>query len=511
MITHEQLLFNLAMLQEAFRQTEDSIIVNWVPHFHDLGLIVHICHAMYVGASCITMDPLTFVARPLSWLETISKYRGTFSGAPNFGYDICANKVTAAQAQSLDLRSWEVAVNAGEPVRAQTIERFSSQFALSGFPVETMSPAYGLAEATAIVTGDRGFFPRGLRCLVAAELNRGRVVELPQHAPEGRWVVGCGRSVGGEVIAIVDPDNRTRCPSGTVGEIWVSSRAVASGYWQKPVETETTFRARIAEEAASDERTYLRTGDLGFVLDEQLYITGRLKDTLVVHGAVHYPQDIEQSVEAAHPAFRRSGSTAAFQVDAGDGEERLVVLQEVEPNQVTPEAFATCVQTIRNVVADHHGLFVNTVCLLERGGVLKTTSGKIRRAACRTALLDNKLPILVRSDTTPTETSSNDPSLTRDKLLTLVPADRVERLESYVLQQLAAALQLAPDQARGLRPELSLLSQGMDSLMATTLAERIQKALGVTLRLDDLLLGASAAQTAMKIAELLEDEEETLI
>lgn len=512
-ITSQQLIANLAMWEEAYRLTDESVIVNWLPHYHDLGLLGHILHAMFVGASCVMMDPLTFIARPESWLEAITKYRGTFSGAPNFGYEVCINKIKPEQASGFDLQSWRVALNGAEPVRVQTIQRFAAMFASAGFRPEAMCPAYGLAEATAIVAGGEGVVPAGLRCFASDELMRGRVVELPHDATHGRWVVGCGWKLGSETIAIVDPDNVTRSAPGTVGEIWVSGRAVASGYWQKPIESEAIFGARLLNEADAEDKTYLRTGDLGFILDEQLYLTGRLKDTLVVRGAVHYPHDIEQAAETAHPAFRRSGSTAAFQVDSGDGEEQLVVLQEVESNQVTPDEYPTCLQALRNIVADQHGLLVHTVCLLERGGVLKTTSGKIRRAACRQAFLTKELPVLARSDLD-AETPVDDGAVSRDDLLTLDATERVHRLQSYVLQQLAKALRLAADQARILDPQRSLLSQGMDSLTATNLAQSVERVFGVKLRLEDLLLGASAAQTAAKIEACLveqENEEEIVI
>jgi acyl-CoA synthetase (AMP-forming)/AMP-acid ligase II len=498
-LTHRQLLANLAMWTDAHRLGEDDVVVNWLPHYHDLGLIGHLLLAIYVGAPYVGLDPLAFVERPVRWLRAISDYRGTFSGAPSFAYELCARRITEEQKRDLDLRSWRTAVNAAEPVRAMAIRLFAAAFEGCGFRVERMCPAYGLAEAAALVTGGEGSLPSALRCFVPGELSRGRAVEM-EAGSEGRSLVGCGRPVRGTDVLIVEPDQLVACPPDTVGEIWVSSASVGSGYWRQPAETAAAFGWRPRGAEGSGEPSYLRTGDLGFLHEGLLYVTGRRKDTLIVHGTVHYPQDVEQSAEASHVALRR-GCVAAFQVDDGE-QERLVVLQEVEPSRFSEETGPECVAAIRRSIAEEHGLFVHTVCLLPRGVLAKTSSGKLRRKSYRAAFLEGSLPILVRSDTA-REALLPEPLLSREALLVLPPDERRRSLAEHLLRRLARSLKLTPDQARQLRADCSLVSQGMDSLLATDLVQYVERELGVSLKLGALLVGATPSQVASEIAARL--------
>lgn len=391
MVSHGNLLANSALIQKAFGTTTDSIGVSWLPLYHDMGLIGGILQPIYAGFPLTLMSPLTFLQRPYRWLEAISKTGATVSGGPNFAYDIATRKVTPEQRASLDLSRWQVAFSGAEPVRAETIRRFSEAFADSGFRPEAWYPCYGLAEATLFVTG--GPAGRGVRFLTlsAAALEKGRAE--PSREAEGmRTVVGCGQQWPDQPALIVDPDTLEPKQPGEVGEIWVTGPSVAGGYWGRAAESEEIFRAQPS--GAGNDATYLRTGDFGFFADGDLFITGRIKDLIIVDGRNHYPQDIEQTVEAAHVALRENGA-AAFSIEVGT-EERLVVVVEVErehlPGRKGAAPVSEIVAAARRAVAEQHQVALHELVLIKTGHLLRTTSGKVQRRACRQAYLDEALP-----------------------------------------------------------------------------------------------------------------------
>jgi acyl-CoA synthetase (AMP-forming)/AMP-acid ligase II len=403
MLTHRNLMANLAQIVHGFRVTRDSHVVIWLPPYHDMGLIGGILTPLYLGMSCTLMSPLDFLQRPMRWLNAMSKYGATVSGGPNFAYDLVARKATPQQKATLDLSRWELAFNGAEPVRKETIERFAAAFAECGFRKEAFYPCYGLAESTLIVSGGTvNTLPR-YTTVNSSELGQGRAVAVDEGSQDAQTLVGCGATLLDQVITIVDPETQEPCPLGIVGEIWVSGRNVAQGYWQKPEESERTFCARLAgTEPGVDAPKYLRTGDLGF-LDEHgnLFVAGRIKDLIIVDGRNHYPQDIESSVEKSHPAIR-PGCTAAFPITDG-GQERLVVVAEIgkgyKAAQGAPRPTGDggpldpteVVATIRKAVAEGHDLRAHAIVLLKAGAAPKTSSGKIQRRAARAGYLDGTL------------------------------------------------------------------------------------------------------------------------
>ncbi len=379
-VTHRNLLQNLLDMHLGWRHDADSVILSWLPHFHDMGLVYGFLEPLFAGVPGYLMAPITFIQRPVRWLQAISTFGVTHSVAPNFAYDLCARKVKVADRAALDLGRWRVAVNGAEPIRAETLQQFASVFAPCGFREDAFCPGYGLAEATLKVTACRaGEAPRYLQ-VDAEALDRGAV--QPGKGADTRTLVSCGRTEIDTVVAIVDPATRVSRPEGTVGEVWVGGSTVAAGYWQRPEETAASFHAMVADTGGGP---FLRTGDLGFLLDGDLYINGRIKDLIVIRGQNHYPQDIELTVEHSHPACRRHGC-AAFSVDI-DGAERLIVVQELEreARAVDPEELAGAV---RQVVAETHEIGVYDVVFLRGGGLPRTSSGKIQRHACRRAYLD---------------------------------------------------------------------------------------------------------------------------
>ncbi len=406
MVSHANLIHNSAHITHAFELTMESVSVMWLPLFHDMGLTNGVIQPLLMGRECFLMAPQAFLQRPLRWLRAISRYRATISGGPNFAYDLCTRRITPEQRENLDLSGWHAAYNGAEPVRADTMKRFAAAFAGCGFQPRFFYPCYGLAEATLLVAGGRPQDDPVLCTAEASALERNRVNEA--RADEScdprrkvRTLVGSGRALPGTRIAIVDPQSLTPCAPEAVGEIWVSSPSVARGYWNRPEETAQTFHAYIADTGAGP---FLRTGDLGFLRDGELFVTGRLKDLIIIDGRNVYPQDIELTVEQSHPAMR-PGCCAAFSVELDD-EERLVVAVEVDRHyragvpQAEPlphpgerpllDADAMT-RAIRRAVAEDHDVRVHAVVLLKAGSIARTPSGKVQRRQCQTSFINGTM------------------------------------------------------------------------------------------------------------------------
>jgi acyl-CoA synthetase (AMP-forming)/AMP-acid ligase II len=400
MLSHANLLHNSVLISQAFSISSNDSVVIWLPPYHDMGLIGGILQPLYRGIPCVLMSPVSFLQRPLRWLQAISRYGGTVSGGPNFAYDLCARRATPEQVAALDLSKWELAFSGAEPVRPETLERFAATFAPCGFRREAFYPCYGLAEGTLIVSGGARVVAPPLLSVQAAGLERGLVVAAEAGDVGARTLVSCGTTLDDQTIAIVDTETMARCPADRIGEIWVSGGSVAQGYWGRPEESRQTFDAHLAD---TGEGPFLRTGDFGFTSGGELFVAGRLKDLIIIDGRNHYPQDIELTVEQSHPALR-SGCSAAFAIDAGD-QERLVVVAEVERNFQTArrqrnEAASThedakaVAAAIRQAVAEQHDVRVHAVSLLKTGYIPKTSSGKIQRHACRAGFLAGTLEVL---------------------------------------------------------------------------------------------------------------------
>ncbi|MDI5968855.1 fatty acyl-AMP ligase [Streptomyces sp. SL13] len=356
--------------------------VSWVPHFHDLGLISVISSTIAGNADTWLMSPLSFLRRPALWLETASRVGATSTAAPNFAFDLVVRKTTPQQRAALDLSPLRVVLSAGEPVRPGTVDGFLAAFAPAGLAPEAFYPAYGLAECTVSVTmGGR----TRLR-LAKQALARGEAVPVGDDAPDDAVeLVGCGTVTKRDArVRIVDPTTRLPCAPGRIGEIWVDSATKAPGYYGRDAESDEVFRARV--EGDDDPRSYLRTGDLGFFHDQELFVTGRHKDLMIVHGRNLYPQDVEESAQQAHELIR-PGCVAAFALPARDGarDDRVVLLVEIKQGKPDADQQRDVVRAVRQRVQDDHDVVVHTVVVGRPGTVRKTTSGKVRRAACRQA------------------------------------------------------------------------------------------------------------------------------
>jgi len=387
MLSHGNALHNSALIAYAFEHTRSGTGVYWLPSYHDMGLIGGILQPLYMSRPNVFMSPMSFLQRPYRWLSAITRYRATTSGGPNFAYDLCVDKIPPEQRKTLDLSSWKVAFNGAEPVRAETIDRFCEAFEPCGFRREAFYPCYGLAEATLIVTG--GFVAESpvIRSFDARRLGEGTAVEVAPGAEGACRLVGCGASLADQTVVIADPQTRRQCADGEIGEIWVHGPSVAQGYWQQPEATQATFGAVLAD---SGDGPFLRTGDLGFLDRGELFVTGRIKDLLIVRGVNYHPHDVELTLQRAHRRLRRDCG-AVFTVEE-DGREKLVVVQEIERRKQGhwDEVF----QAIRGAVSAEHQLGVEVIVLLRAGTIPKTSSGKIQRYACREGYLDGSLDVV---------------------------------------------------------------------------------------------------------------------
>ena len=387
MVSHDNVLQNSRLISRAWGYCADSTAVMWVPHFHDDGLVHGLIQPLFQSFPSVLMSASTFVQRPYRWLEAITRHRATHSGGPNFAYGLCARKVSLAERAQLDLRSWRVAYNAAEPIRKETLDRFVEAFAPVGFRASALYPAYGLAEATLLVTTKR----EGAELRFGAAVSGAPGQETAAHGEDGafprRTVVGCGQAVADTAVVIARPD-ASRCRPGEEGEVWIAGAGVVKGYWERPAETRETFAAHLSD---TGEGPFLRTGDLGFLDDEDLFITGRIKDLIIIRGQNHYPQDIEWTVQESHRAIR-PGCCAAFSIE-GSEEERLVIVAEVQGQPSGNDSLAreALAATIRQAVADEHGLHIHALMFLPPATIPKTSSGKIQRYACRKGFLDGSL------------------------------------------------------------------------------------------------------------------------
>lgn len=395
-IAYKNLLHNMEAIHRCFRHSTQSKGVIWLPPYHDMGLIGGILQPLYGDFPVTLMSPLMFLQNPLRWLKAISRDGATTSGGPNFAYDLCVRKFKPEQLTDLDLSTWQVAFNGAEPINHETLSKFAHTFAPYGFDYSAFYPCYGMAEATLIISGGSKNTAVVTKKVQGKALEQNKIAIADSSEVHPHVLVSCGGSLHDQKIVIANPETMVSCKPGEVGEIWVSGSSIAQGYWRKPEETAATFNAYLLD---TKEGPFLRTGDLGFLDQGELFFTGRLKDMIVIKGRNHYPQDIEKTVESTNSWIRPS-CVASFSVEF-QGEEKLVVLAEVErrywsSNRTakTPKsnsAVATnelisvkeLTQLIRREISRHHDLQTHTVLLLKPGSLPKTSSGKIQRHACR--------------------------------------------------------------------------------------------------------------------------------
>jgi len=517
MLSHENLLHNSLRIMQAFEITRSQSGVFWLPSFHDMGLIGGILVPLYGGKFNVLMSPVAFLQKPLRWLQAISRYRATISGGPNFAYELCVRKTTPEQRATLDLSSWSLAFNGAEPVRAETLDAFAEAFAPCGFRREAFYPCYGLAESTLMVTGGMKFEPPVIRSFDAVSIDNGAAVARPANTSGVRRLVGSGRELDGQDVLIVDPQTCEALPPGRVGEIWVSGPSVAQGYWNRPDASAETFGAMLVQpELAPAARAvakwrpnagpYLRTGDLGFFDDGELFVTGRLKDLIIVRGRNHYPQDIEHAVEDAC-GLVRAGSIAAFAVDV-EGRERVVVVAELERGRRDPAEIASAFEAIRRRLATEHELAVEAIVLVRPNSVPKTSSGKIQRHACKRQFLEGSLEVVEQHvawlAAAAPAAAPEAPRLARQRPVGEgsrghrperdLPQDVVETVFDHVRR-------IAKERAGNLTLDTNIVELGLDSLERMEIVASLEEAFGA--RFPEQVL--PQIETCREVAEAILD------
>ncbi len=516
MVSHGNLMHNSRLIADSFPFDAECEGVIWLPMYHDMGLIGGVLQPLIHGFPCTLMSPLTFLARPLRWLETISSISGkrVFSGGPDFAYNLCVRRITAEARARLDLRHWDLAFTGAEPVRSTTLDAFTDAFAASGFRRDAFFPTYGLAEATLFVSGGPVARPPLLHRLQKTALAQQQAVTADAADPDNLTLTGCGYPPPDQQLLIVNPDTQECCAAGVVGEIWLAGPSVTQGYWQNAAATAETFRAYTADSA---EGPFLRTGDLGYLHEGQLFITGRLKDLIIIRGRNHYPQDIEHSVEQCHPVLR-PGCVAAFAVDV-EGTEQLVIVQEARTKKKAK--LAEAIEVMRQVIAQAHEVRPFAVVLVQRRTILKTSSGKIQRRAIRAAYLEGTLtalhtwqapqPVEQQWATVPTladppTTNGTTTHPRSDARPVPDPASKSgdvagdpAAIEGWLVNQFAAQLHVAPSTIDLAQP---VSFMGLDSLMVAELKNAILVEWGVDVPISRLLDNYSIAA----LASLLEKE-----
>jgi acyl-CoA synthetase (AMP-forming)/AMP-acid ligase II/acyl carrier protein len=505
MVSHGNLLYNEKMLSLGFGHTEKTIGVGWLPLFHDMGLIGNVLQPLYLGIPCILMSPMSFLQKPFRWLKAISHYRASTSGGPNFAYNLCVQKITDEQREQLDLSSWEVAFIGAEPIRAEMLEQFTSTFKACGFRREAFYPCYGMAECTLFISGGLKKVSPIISEVEKASLQQNYPVVIPNEKNTQK-IVSCGQTWLEQKIVVVEPESFISCSEQQVGEIWVSGQNIAQGYWNKPDETKKTFHAYLAD---TGEGPFLRTGDLGFLKEGELFVTGRLKDLIIIRGKNYYPQDIEFTVEQSYPALCPECS-AAFSIEV-NGEEQLVIVTEVErrykKNRRQQKTYygrerrsgferrqlemMSCLEqkayqqfnveetidAIRQGVSKQHEISIFTVLLLRIGTIPKTSSGKIQRHACRDQFLANTLNTVGEWR----QNLASEPSVLDKKttfLKNLVSTSQLqtaETIQNWLITHISEKLKISPTEIDVQQP---LTHYGVDSVMAANLSGELEAELG---------------------------------
>ena len=497
MVSHSNLLANEHSIISLVKTSPETVSVSWLPLFHDMGLIGMAMHSLYLGTPNYLMAPFSFLQRPHRWLKAISNFGGTLSGGPNFAFELCLNRISEKEMEGLDLSSWKTAFNGAEPVRMETLKRFSERFSSVGFHPECQRPLYGMAESTLIISGWHKDEPLNHLHVDEREMAQHRVKVVDESEPFAQPMVNCGHADQNHRVIAVNPETLTICSDSEVGEIWFAGPSVAKGYWQRPETTEETFHAYTAD---TQEGPFLRTGDLGFIHHDHVFITGRIKDLIIIRGRNHYPQDIELTTEKSHPSLRPGGG-AAFSVQAF-GEERLVVIQEVERGMFKKVSHEEIFSAIRHQISQIHELQIFAIVLVKRRSILKTSSGKIMRNACKQAYLKKELYVEAEWELPETEMVQDGDTPTSKESKTQGPKSSDELME-WIKGWMSRKLNIAIED---IDPEDSLTAYGTDSMMTAEFEEEISQFLGFNWPVMDILITEPSIQELCdRGAELAEE------
>lgn len=489
MVSHRNVLHNLELIQGAFgrihleRDRSQKVCVFWLPAYHDMGLIGTLLEPLYSGWKSVLMSPTAFLKSPEFWLQTISDEKATITGAPNFAFEHCVKKVDPEKAKSLDLSSLRLFFCGAEPIRWEALQKFAKQFSTVGFRDDVFYPCYGMAEATLMATGGDG--AQRLKGLVLdrGELEHNRVKilsgspsEFEQTSDDARStvIVNCGHSHLNMKVAVVDPSSQSSLPENEIGEVWLAGPSIAQGYWDLPEETETAF-LNGAEQGANEgeeELSWFRTGDLGFIHEGDLFVTGRIKDVIIIRGQNHYPQEIEQTVAGVHPALVQGG-TAAFSIDQENAEE-LVIVQELD-RHARNEDLEPIVKEIREAISREHELDVAAIVLVRQAQVPRTSSGKVQRQQCKSLYLARELKVIHLWERPSATDSPNEVQpLVIESNSSL--AECQQAIEEWMIDWIASR---GGEVIESLDRDTPFSEMGLDSISAVELSFELEKQLNV--------------------------------
>jgi acyl-CoA synthetase (AMP-forming)/AMP-acid ligase II/acyl carrier protein len=480
MVSHGNLIHNLEVIRTGFGVKQGhphepaGLGVSWLPMYHDMGLIGGILASLWAGGTTILMSPSSFLQRPERWLRAISDHGACVSGAPNFAYDLCVRKIDDERLESLDLSNWRVAFCGAEPIRPETMERFVERFAPCGFREDALYPCYGLAEATLLVTGSQGPSGATIRRFRRSKLQADGVAERDHGVDsDARKLVGCGTTMLGQTLAIVNPLTRASCGEDTVGEIWVRGASVTAGYW-KTGSSSDHFEAYVSD---TGEGPFLRTGDLGFVHGGELFVTGRLKELLIIRGRNLDPADIEFTAQSAHPALLPD-SGAAFSQEV-DGEERLILVNELDRAH-RKASFDEIFRTVRGRVTEQHGVTPHALVLIRPTTLPRTTSGKVQRSVAAEQYASRQLKVIAEWSKQDSTRSPGKPRIRHDRTTTRSPkVDRLaEQIERRILEWLRDRVGVPTEELSRDRP---FAEHGVDSMAAVELSCELEDWLKIKL------------------------------
>ena len=498
MLTHANLMANCRMITGAFEVRNKSTACSWLPAYHDMGLVGGILNPSFCGVSQNLMSPVSFLTYPIRWLRAISKYRVEVTGGPNFAYAWCAAKIKPAQCEGLDLSSWNVAFNGAEPVRSDVMDLFSERFAEYGFRKEAFYPCYGMAETTLLVTGGDPAAEPIVRSFDKNELTQHRVEPCDMNDSDAKLLVGCGQVCKGEEVVIVNPETLKPLQDDKIGEILINSPSSGMGYWNRPEETSATFRARINPDDGKD---YVRSGDLGFMHDGELFVTGRLKDMIIVRGVNRYPQDIETTVEQCHE-WTRSGACAAFAVNRWD-REHLVVVCEIERGRKSRN-LEVVINAIRAAVTSEHDLPPDAIVLVRAHSVPKTSSGKVQRHACKNNFNDGELLVFAEWVSWK-EKAAEDEKISADIASAPLSNGHVTAEHGINTTVLNAVLtvvkRIGEGRAKDINVDSNIVHLGLDSMERLDIAHTLEQMFGG--RLPEEIL--QDVETVREVAEAIEE------
>lgn len=471
MVSHGNLIHNSEIIKKAFNHDENLRGVNWLPPFHDMGLIGTLLQPIYVGGQNAIIPPATFLRYPDRWLKAITKYKGNTVGGPNFALDYCCDKISEEDKKEIDLASVEIFFCGSEPIRENTMNRFSEYFKDCGFKTEMFYPCYGLAESTLICTG--GDYNEKPLYFSAdkSKLETENKIQPAEGNKQALSFTACGFPFFNMEVIIADHNKNEICPEGETGEIWVKGPSVCQGYWNNAVKTKETFHAVLKNDV---QQKYMRTGDVGFIHEGQLFITGRLKDLIIIRGQNYFPQDIENTIESCHPALRKY-SAAVFSADIKQ-EERLVIISEVERSFIRNLNKEEVFEAIREAVSEEYGIQPFAIVLIKTGSILKTSSGKIQRLATKKAFLQDELNVIASREMDLKQDSSEE---------TIKPEELTfDEVQNWLINWLSRKVKINPDK---IDPEKTILSYGLDSIGLVELEREVNRQFDIEISLSDFM------------------------